>query len=259
MKIKSLLLIILFISCFIFFAKAQKIENTKSKIALDIKAMQNSDWKGRLTPDLSDSIAGLLEAVYGKDHAFKNGKTYNRYFGISGDPFLYPDLVNGQITINSHKYENILLVYDIYTDRVICKVENSTGNNSTIIINSLTVDNFAIKDKKFINFPYSQGNLSGYYELIYKGKDFSLLAKWYKSKVNSTTVNQIDYFSEAEKQFYLINDSENSLIKNKKDFINFFGVSKSEAKKRYKRKLPKISLATNNELINLSKCFDNFN
>ncbi|MDF1549712.1 MAG: hypothetical protein P1P88_17930, partial [Bacteroidales bacterium] len=145
------------------------------------------------------------------------------------------------------------------TDRVICKVENSTGNNSTIIINSLTVDNFAIKDKKFINFPYSQGDLSGYYELIYKGKDFSLLAKWTKVLSTSSNIKFINQFSVPNRLLFLVKDFQVDLIKNKRGFINFFGVSKSEAKKRYKRKLPKISLATNNELINLSKCFDNFN
>lgn len=258
MNAKNFLLLLAFSCLNILSFKAQNIEDAKLKLASDIRTLQNSDWKGMLAPNLSKTLSELLDTIYGKDLVFKNGKTFSRYFGIAGSPFLYPDPLSGNISINSLNHE-MMLLYDIYRDQVICKVENSIGNYNTLIINNLIVNSFSFHDKQFINYPNLIGLLSGYYELIYKGKEFSVLAKWYKTRVVSTTVNQIDFFSDAERQIILVKGTETAKVRNAKDFINFIGISKSEAKKKYKRKLPKFPIASNAELIDFSRCFDIIN
>jgi len=255
MKTKNFLLLLAFLCFIVLSVEAQKIENAKLKLASDINTLQNSDWKGRLEPKLSKTYEEILDSIYGRDLVFKNGKNFNRYFGISGSPFLYPDPISANILVNSVSYE-IMLLYDIYRDQVICELENLNGNNNGLIINKLNVNSFSFQDKSFINYPYTTGSLSGYYEVIYEGKEFSVLAKWYKTKVVSTTVNQIDFFSEADKEVIVIKGAETYKVRNNKDFLNFIGVSKSEAKKKYKRKLPKILNATNAQLVEFFKYFD---
>jgi hypothetical protein len=118
------------------------------------------------------------------------------------------------------------------------------------------VDNFHASNMLFVNFQHLFLGLSGFYEVIYKGKDFSLLAKWKKSETIGLSSKEIDLFSKPERSLFFLNDKKSCQVKNKKEFAFFLGLTKRELKSQLKFRFSKLSTASNAELCKLTSTFD---
>ena len=92
--------------------------------------------------------------------------------------------------------------------------------------------------------------------MIYEGKELKLLAKWEKELLRGSSKDQIELFSDARRQLYLVNKNNLIKIRKKKDFKQFFESEIAGSKSKNKFRIPKPAKATNEQLIQLLELFE---
>jgi len=149
-------------------------------------------------------------------------KTFNR-----NHHFLFADkFQKGDLKYNNQMYYNISMKYDTYEDNLILKI-SSKKENFPIILNRELISFFKINNKTFYNI-----NLAGFYEILYKSENISLIKKYF-SKKNQLKNNSFIYpnFTHEETLLILKNNKFQSIKKkkyfhkifpNKKKLINVF-------------------------------------
>lgn len=162
---------------------------------------------------LFDAIIGQqnLEINVGIKYTEKY-KTFNR-----NHHFLFADkFQKGTLKYNNQMYYNISMKYDTYEDNLILKI-NSKTENFPIILNRELISFFKLNNKAFYNI-----NLSGFYEIIYKSENITLVKKHF-SKKHKLTNNSFIYpnFTHEETLLILKNNKFQS-VKKKKYFHEIF-------------------------------------
>ena len=191
---------------------------------------------------LGKSIAGI-HSEYCKFEHFKylppdtlpdnqglyNGRVWqNLYYRIEGDQFLFSgNFLQGSVTMNGRKYNNILIKYDIYSDEIL--VPGITGK--ILQLNKELVDSFSISfaDKKYqFVREDSLENVNGYINVIYKGKS-KLYAKYLKKIDRPAVENRHDYFYQVNR-IYFVKGSTPYEITSKSDLLKLMGEDKTKIK-----------------------------
>lgn len=253
MYAKTLSLLVFFNLTCSMFLYAQNFDDSKRRIESYLDKLKENKYFEAEEDSFSRSILPDITFLFISSSKLKNGKVFTYYTDIYGTPFLYDDALNGNVVIHGKLY-NLRLLYDIYMDNLICSVGNLNGNKAPIILNKLLIESFSLNEKHFIN--YKDKGLNGFYELIYDGGEFKLLAKWRKKSAVDVNQNRTKKFTKIKKQLYLVNDSASVQIRNKKAFINFFKLNKFDAKLKRKHPIKNLTAASNHELIDFAKSFE---
>ncbi len=231
--------------------QAQDVDSVKAQVTSYLKTRPNNK-----TLDNSEKLYFLLDSVYNSANFLDIGRVFNNYFGIKGTPFLLEEITEGKIAIGDYTFSPAFLLYDIFSDEVICRLKSADRGVILVVQNKLKVTDFYLATRHFINLTQERNDLNGYYELIYKGAQFSMLIKWQKGVDIRTSANEGDEFSKAQRKIYLVNKQNSSRIRSKKDFIRFLSITKANFKKKYPHKFPRLSHTSIDELKKLALAFN---
>ncbi|MBI9062964.1 MAG: hypothetical protein JEZ14_13355 [Marinilabiliaceae bacterium] len=184
----------------------------------------------------SDTIERIYQNAMIKELSYVNGREYKQYHYTHGsNPYLKSKNGVGIVYINGVSFEEKVLRYDIYQDRlVLIPLElNLTGNfieleKSKIDSFDITIDNELFR---LVNIRIAddivQEFKSGYYEIPYSGK-YRLLIKHGVALRKREGCDIYLY----NKVFYLYKEGGYHQIKFKRAFLALFARSKKQLKKK---------------------------
>jgi hypothetical protein len=143
-----------------------------------------------------------------EDQILYNGRAWrNNYYRVKEDQFLFSNaLLSGSVSMEGITFNNISLLYDIYTDEIITR----TSKGVFLQLNKEMVDSFSFDFENRKRY-FTRTNIDtirgfkGYLNVLYTGK-LSLYAK-YKKEIELLAVDRkYDLFYQTHKIF-LVKDS----------------------------------------------------
>jgi len=204
----------------------------------------------------------LYTVATGMTYAYINGNEYYPYhYRSKQKPLLfYGQERSASITVNSRKYDNLVLQYDTYTDEVIfAEIENEHGKRlHQIAINRDIIDSFTLffRDDT-LTFRYLEeqkagdGLPPGFYEVAYEGNTVLLIR--HRSVMHQR--NGIDEYFWSPIGYLKAADGYHKIGSNGK-FIKMFGTGSVEMKKILVRHKIKVRKAGKREIIGVLKHYD---
>ena len=170
--------------------------------------------------NLYSMATGLQSHIY-------NGNSYIEYRELNEEhPYFINEWVDGSITYEEQFYDNIPLMYDISTDKII--IDNKYGVNKIQLISS-KISSFTIQQHQFVKMK-EEGNPAGFYEVLYDGTTQAYV-QWRKSLQESISTQTIARTFNDRSSYFIRKGGKMYLVKNKKSVINLLAEKKSEIKK----------------------------
>jgi hypothetical protein len=162
-----------------------------------------------------DHIAGRepTTLINGPEYfiAFQGGPTHPFFGALS--------LAEGQLWYDNQFYPQVQLMYDTYTDMLVIRHRDKRGMFSMINLDQKKVQGFILSDhhfEKVDNTKALSGHAdNGYYDILFKGKHLSLVAKRIKSE-NKAAAN-VEY--KSDDRYFFIYDGKWSPMRGVKDFV----------------------------------------
>lgn len=187
--------------------------------------------------NISTRMYNTFDAIYGIDNRLVSGEFYygTKKGSIKGHPFLDDNSwEEGMVQLEGLRFENLLLKYDIETDKIILKYISGDNKESQIALAKKRVDYFRINNRIFTRVPGTGLKEEGhFYELLSDGK-LSFLLMHTKTLVPTNGTGMTNYkYSQKSKQYFLLN---NELIpfRSVASIYKFFPSYKKEMKEYIK-------------------------
>jgi len=150
-----------------------------------------------------------------------NGRVYNAHPKFKDNKHAYfqsHQYTTGSVVYDGILYAELSLKYDILRDELVLLHDNQIDG---IVLQPAAVDSFFIHGYQFIHIkpeiPH-QGIEVGYYNLLYKGENLSLLVKRAK-EVTEKIDQQIEKMIGEKETYYLLKNSIYHPIKGKNDLL----------------------------------------
>lgn len=197
-----------------------------------------------------DSLVGIHSS------GLINGSLYQtQYINAQIHPFWQGrDWKSGSLHYQGQFYPQVALMYDAFTDQLILRHIDERNLNNWLLLFKEEIRFFTLQEKYF-EYLGSESNkklASGFYEILYKGKNLKLVAKRYKE----------DYIEEKTIQFrekssfYLLYQNSASNLNHEKDFLELFASRKVEINNFIRQNQLKIKPSQESDLIRLSEFCD---
>lgn len=198
-----------------------------------------------------NSYADLVKQSYGHDQNLINGVLYyNRYVRCKGLPYLISnDFVDGELTIQGRKYNDISIRYDILSQCVEIVYFNIQGNPNWLFTVSEHVESFL-----FGEYPFKKLNIEGsdgkFYQVIQTGP-FTCYIHWEKKLLplqNDPDNSRV--FSEVHVTCLLEMDGKITYFKNRRSFSELFPLhQQKEIRRLFRTNHYKIKKASPAEMV----------
>ncbi len=194
-----------------------------------------------------------------------NGREYFIPFqGFNTNPFFGSlEATNENLRIDGENYYNVSLLYDTYSDILVLRTKDKSNLFAMVQLDNQRIESFSLQGhffQKMTNPLFQRKSSEGFYDLLFKGKDFSLLCK--RSKIEFMDERQPKY-EIADKYFLLINDRWSNFSgfedfyglngTQKKDITLFMKSRKIKARKMEERDLISVASFCNSQLERISK------
>lgn len=163
------------------------------------------------------------------------GEAYDHYWNQrTGHPFLGGDLefTNGSLNYDGSQYENVPLAYDIYHDELVTKQFQSEVPMKFL---DDKVRSFSFGGRHFVRVwkdSLDRSSLAtGYYEVLYKGKKVTVLARHEKLVKNSLQSGESVALFKQQAHYYVLQSGRYREIGSEKDLLNTWADRKAELRK----------------------------
>lgn len=176
---------------------------------------------------INNAVNNYSKTVVEKAYLFSGQEYYHNTGKLVGHPFLLADAFTiGNIWYEGNLYNNVPLKLDIVHKELIT---HSTNTNIQIIIQQEKVDSFTLGSMLFWRLKPDSINkkfVADFYEVLHKGK-LTLLARRNK-KINETVSGTgVEKKIQVTNEFYFLQNGVYKEIKNRNNFLNFFGDSRN--------------------------------
>jgi hypothetical protein len=173
-----------------------------------------------------NSIALYDKAISAQSHLY-NGSAYTEYISQGNEhPYYVDEWLEGSVTYDGEFHDNVPLLYDISSDRII--VDNPYSIKKVMLVNE-KVAAFSIQDHKFVHL-VGAAVPPGHYEIAYDGK-----TKVYVRHRKTLQAQTVDYSIvnkfEEKKLYYIYKDGIFHSVKGKGSVLKVLEVKKKELKK----------------------------
>jgi hypothetical protein len=171
----------------------------------------------------------LVVRAFGSDQELINGILFcNQYGGIEGNPyFLDGKLHVGSVCINNQNYEQVMLRYNLYSQKVEIYYRTVTGNYYWFMSVAEHMPSFSLAGQEFIYMQFPD-ETPGYYQVILLGKT-SCYIGWKKDMERSLSNSTSTYkFSPPIIRYWLKFDQQLVSFHNRKTFIETFPVHRQK-------------------------------
>jgi hypothetical protein len=172
----------------------------------------------------SSIIAFLAESErkYGSDADLVNGEKYFYPYAQSlGDPFFFPESQSAVITIHKKVFEDQLLRYDIFNQKLILDFQNIYGANSSLVLRNEWVESFVFEGQSFEKLPGPDEKIS-FFQVLTDGPIECLYLWGKKYQLNLTSGVQSYYFTEPVRESFLRIEGLYYSYKSNKNFLKAF-------------------------------------
>jgi hypothetical protein len=172
----------------------------------------------------SSIIAFLAESErkYGSDADLVNGEKYFYPYAQSlGDPFFFPESQSAVITIHEKVFEDQLLRYDIFNQKLILDYQNIYGANSSVVLRNEWVESFAFEGHSFRKMLGPDGKTS-FFQVLTDGPIECLYLWSKKYQLNLTSGVQSYYFTEPVRESFLRIEGKYYSYKSNGNFLKAF-------------------------------------
>lgn len=175
------------------------------------------------------------EDYYKLDDRLFIGKLYTpKYFRpTSGHPYFQSkNWENTSIFIKGIKYNNLQVKYNINQDKIILNYKTNDWKYTQIIMKDELVDSLIYMNRLIVNasiLPVE--NISGYYELIYRGS-FSAYIKHFKNlKLDFTNNDPNGTYGKRKQNLYILSGTKLLKGGSRKSIIKHFNPYKKQIRK----------------------------
>lgn len=166
------------------------------------------------------------KSIGGQSHLY-NGSAYTEYISQQEEnPYFIDEWLEGTVTYDKEFHENVPLLYDISTDRLI--VDNPFSIKKVMLVNE-RVSAFSIQDHKFIHLTVPDMP-EGHYEVAYDGKT-KVFVKHRKTMQSRVVDYSIFNEFEEKKLYYILINDRFFPVRGKSSIFSVFGDQKKELKK----------------------------
>lgn len=180
--------------------------------SLELKAQQ---------PSITDFLA-QCELKYGSDADLVNGEKYfYPYSQALGNPFFYPEARPAKISIQGKSFEDQLLRYDIFNQKLILDYTNLYGVSASLVLRTEWVEGFSFEGKKFKKLDGPDGK-TDFFQLLGQGQIDCVYLWSKKYLLNLNSGEQSYYFTDPVRISYLRMDGLFHPYKGNKAFIKAF-------------------------------------
>lgn len=164
------------------------------------------------------------DTVYGLDPVLYNGTLYASYMpgNVNGHPYLFSSgFEPGYVIIKGRKFDNVLLNYDIFNQKLLLKYQDLNGSGRIILLSQAWMNVFSLQDKQFEYIDAGTGQKK-LFQVI--GNDtLKILYSWKKElSLSNQAGNTGYYFSDPVKTMYLYGNNGLYRFRNNRNFIDFF-------------------------------------
>lgn len=179
-----------------------------------------------------------LDQVYGNDPLLYNGKVYS-YFpppGTGGNQFLKgEDAVSGTAVIRGNTFENLMLKYDIFNQKLIMVYQNNVGGENQLVVSDAWLESFTLARANFQILAIDD-TTSHIYQVLGNGHK-KLLYDWHKRLYLSNRYGATNHiFTEPMRSMYLYNGEEKLKFTNNRSFVKLFGKTNQPVLRKFLRK-----------------------
>lgn len=158
-----------------------------------------------------------------------NGSEYKEYRSQKDEfPYLFDDLMFGDIKFGGELYEGVPLYYDLVSDQVI----TSYPQGHKIQLTRNKVDYFDIGDHRVVRLNNNQLT-EGFYDQLYDGK-MKLYARRQKVLITKINGNVAENDFELRVKYYLLRNGSYRSIKSKGSILSILKDRKKELKRMLK-------------------------
>ena len=213
------------------------------------------------TIGFSQSNINETENVNKLDPILYNGKLYS--FSLSqnlkGSPFLFNykltnkqnSFVLGQITIRDKCYEDLVINYNIYNQKLLLKFDFLERGKKIIEISDVWLQDFCINNRYFIVTSTNNDEHKIYQTIGNSSLQFYYY--WYNQlKMESNINSYYYYFTLPQKKMYLKNTNEIIRFTNNKTFYKLFNKDQAQKIKKYlKQNHLKVKKASDEQMLKL--------
>lgn len=188
-----------------------------------------------------------------------NGKEYhpdNKLDDNGHTLFIKDQFVQGSITYDGNKYEDVYIKYDLVKNQLVLLNYDGIGG---IILMSNHVDSFFLNDHTFINLKPKKTTGKqiepGYYDLLYNGS-IKLFAK--RKKKIAEVINQYKVLRMVEEQetYFLFKNDEYFPLKGKRSLLKSLNSTNLNTQKYINLKGLNFRKNKENAMIELLKFYD---
>lgn len=132
----------------------------------------------------------------------------------------------GRITYDNQKYFDIPIMYDLFEDQLIAKIETKARGANQILLLNEKIDSFKIADtyfEKVLNDSSTAYSSSGFFQVLTEKNGFKLYKKHHKKLKKVLKNNSVYYkFMMVKPEYFILAEGEFFAIKKKKDLISRF-------------------------------------
>lgn len=224
----------------------------------------NTILLGQDTNTIQQQISDVLSnanQVYGPDEMLENGRLYvPDHPKAQGNPYLIDtEWMFTKLIVAGDIFDDVQIKYNVNHEQIILKKGNlKQESHIPIILNNNFIDSFNAGDQYFVNLksmPFID-ELSGFGELIYKGRIIFFI-KYHKEFLTQySQSNQYGAYSKLNSDYYLLDNEKLTPLNTKGAFLKYFEPHKKVIKKYIRQNKIRYNKATSSQLYELIKYCD---
>ncbi|CAN5470145.1 hypothetical protein BH10BAC4_BH10BAC4_25950 [soil metagenome] len=159
-----------------------------------------------------------------------NGPEYFIPFqGATTHPFFGSrELTNEEVRYDAQLYENVFLLYDIYSDVLVLRIRDHSGLFALVHVDKAKVESFTLYQHRFRKMmdPKSTSGETTYsfYNVLAEGKNIMLVAR--RTKTRQVLAQQTEY--EIDDKYYFVRDGKWSLLSGTKSYYELMEAEESQ-------------------------------
>ncbi|MEI9917597.1 MAG: hypothetical protein WDO14_02215 [Bacteroidota bacterium] len=171
-------------------------------------------------------VAAYSQSISAQSHLY-NGSAYTEYISQNEEnPYFIDEWIDGSVTYDEEFHDNVPLLYDISSDRLI--VDNQFSIKKVMLVFE-KVSEFTIRDHHFVQLKNTPLQV-GYYELAYDGPN-KVYVRYRKTLQSKPVDYSIVNLFEEKKLYYIYKNGTFYSVRGKGSVLKLLEDKKKELKK----------------------------
>ena len=176
-----------------------------------------------VTLDAQVPFPDLVVSTFGSDQELINGIQFSNHYGrIDGHPYFHDGRFRvGSVFINNKRYEQIVLRYNLYSQKVEIEYWTANGNMNQFMSVAEKMPSFSLEGIEFRRMQFPD-ETPGYYQVISSGKIVCYIGWKKEIELPQTNSSKKYEFSPPRIKYWLKMDQQITSFHNRRTFMKTF-------------------------------------